>query len=81
VRAAFGVAAPVPVRARSAEAKLRGKRWTPELADEFAEAIQADIRPRTSWRAPEDFRRHIAGELAARALRESVRMAREGGAR
>ncbi|MDO4749709.1 MAG: xanthine dehydrogenase FAD-binding subunit XdhB [Eubacteriales bacterium] len=77
VRAAYGVAAPTPIRAKKAEEAFRGAEITPELPKLFAEAIQADICPRTSWRAPEDFRRHIAGELTMRALQECIRLAGE----
>ena len=75
VRAAFGVAAPVPVRAPYAEALVRGTYVAEEAVFDFAQAILVDIKPRTSWRAPKEFREHIAVEMAKRALTESVKRA------
>ncbi len=73
-RIAFGVAGPVPLRAASAEALAAGKPVSLALAEEFAQAVQADIHPRDSWRAAKDFRMHIAVESAKRAFIQSVRL-------
>ena len=75
IRAAFGVAAPVPVRAPYAETLLRHAYITEQAVFDFAEAIQVDIKPRDSWRASRAFREHIASEMAQRALTESIRLA------
>ena len=77
-RVAFGVAGPVPLRAKTAEALAAGKPLTAGLAEEFAKAVKEDIHPRDSWRAAKDFRMHIAVECAKRAFREAVK--RAGGA-
>jgi len=77
-RVAFGVAGPVPLRAKTAEALAAGRPVTVELAEAFAQAVREDINPRDSWRAARDFRMHIAVESARRAFIESVRQA--GGA-
>ena len=77
-RVAFGVAGPVPLRAKTAEALAVGKPLTADLAEEFAKAVKEDIHPRDSWRAAKDFRMHIAVECAKRAFREAVK--RAGGA-
>ena len=77
-RVAFGVAGPVPLRAKTAEALADGKPLTADLAEEFAKAVKEDIHPRDSWRAAKDFRMHIAMECAKRAFREAVK--RAGGA-
>lgn len=77
-RVAFGVAGPVPLRAKTAEALAAGKPLTADLAEEFAKAVKEDIHPRDSWRAVKDFRMHIAVECAKRAFREAVK--RAGGA-
>lgn len=77
-RVAFGVAGPVPLRAKTAEALAAGKPLTANLAEEFAKAVKEDIHPRDSWRAAKDFRMHIAVECAKRAFREAVK--RAGGA-
>ena len=73
VRIAYGVAAPVPVRASHAEAWIAGKPVTPETVEGFAPLVLQDIRPRDSWRASKALRQHIAVELARRCLIESVK--------
>lgn len=72
---AFGVAGPIPLRAKTAEALAAGQTLTPQLAEVFAKAVREDINPRDSWRAARDFRMHIAVESARRAFTESVRLA------
>ncbi len=78
VRIGYGVAGPVPLRARSAEEALKGKPLTEETLDLIATAVQSDVRPRTSWRASEGFRRQIIGETARRGLKAAIE--RAGGA-
>ena len=77
-RVAFGVAGPVPLRAKTAEMLAAGQPVSMELAEAFSRAVKEDINPRDSWRAAKDFRLHIAVESAKRAFIESVRLA--GGA-
>ena len=74
-RVAFGVAGPVPLRAKTAEAMAAGKPVSMELAEAFSQAVKEDINPRNSWRAAKDFRMHIAVESAKRAFIESVKLA------
>ena len=74
-RVAFGVAGPVPLRARTAEALAAGQPLSVDLAERFAQAVKEDINPRDSWRAARDFRMHIAVESAKRAFIESVKKA------
>ena len=74
-RVAFGVAGPVPLRAKTAEAAAAGKPVSLELAEAFSQAVKEDINPRDSWRAAKDFRMHIAVESAKRAFIESVKLA------
>ena len=73
---AFGVAGPVPMRAPSAEAAVRGL-GVEEAVSVIGQAALADVNPRTSWRASREFRIQLVQELSARALREA---ARKGGA-
>ncbi len=75
VRIAYGVAGTVPMRAPSAEAKIKGQPLCTEQVKAFAQAVLEDIRPRDSWRASKAFRQHIAAVLAERALKESIRLA------
>lgn len=74
-RIAFGVAGPVPLRARTAETVANGQLLTEELAERFAQAVREDIQPRDSWRAAKDFRMHIAVESAKRAFLEAAKLA------
>ena len=73
---AFGVAGPVPMRAPSAEAAVRGLPIE-EALEAIGQAALEDVNPRTSWRASKEFRLQLVQELSARALREA---ARKGGA-
>lgn len=75
VRIAYGVAAPVPVRAASAEGFLKGKAVTEENIKEFAKLTLNDVNPRTSWRASKELRLHIIEELSLRAVKEAVKLA------
>lgn len=75
VRIAYGVAAPIPIRAPHAEEFIRGKEVTEENIKAFAKAVLEDVHPRDSWRASKDFREHIAVVCAERCLRETVRLA------
>lgn len=75
VRIGYGVAAPVPVRAYTAEEFLNGREITDANIKQFSETVLEDINPRNSWRAGRELRRHISVVMAERALRESVRLA------
>jgi len=74
IRVALGVAAPTPVRAYGTEAALREQELGTAL-ESIAGLVRAEINPRDSWRASRDFRLQIAGENAARALRQAIRTA------
>ena len=74
-RIAYGVAGPVPMRAPSAEAFVRGKAIEDAAIEGFGQAALSDVNPRDSWRASREFRLHLAKELAQRALREAIRLA------
>lgn len=73
-RVAFGVAGPVPLRAKTAEALAENQPVSLELAEKFAQAVKEDINPRDSWRAAKDFRMHIAVESARRAFIEAAKL-------
>ena len=73
VRITFGVAAPVPYRCMKAEEALRGMKIGEELYQKVEELVREEINPRDSWRASKAFRLQIGGEIAKRALKESVR--------
>ena len=77
LRLAYGVAAPTPIRARTAEAAAVGQ----PVNDQTLAAIRAgalhDVSPRTSWRASREFRLQIIGTLAERLVAQAVHNARK----
>ena len=77
-RLAYGVAGPVPMRAPSAEAAVKGMTVSAEAVEAFGKAALNDVNPRTSWRASREFRLQLVEELARRCLTESIK--RSGGA-
>ncbi len=66
----------VPVRAMEAEARLAGGRLTPERVEAAAAAVREAIAPDGDIHATAAYRRHVAGVLAARALRQAAERAR-----
>ncbi len=73
VRLAYAVAAPTPVRCLKAESFLKGKAVSDaDAREEFAAIALTETSPRSSWRASKEFRQQLIGELAKRALQESV---------
>ena len=75
VRVAYGVAAPCPVRAVSAEAVIKGRAVNVEHIDAFAKQALNDVNPRTSWRASKELRLQLIEELTRRAISEAVKLA------
>lgn len=75
VRITFGVAAPVPYRCKKTEATLKGMEIGEALYEKIKTLVREEINPRDSWRASKESRLQIGGEIAARALKETVRLA------
>lgn len=71
---------PVPVRAREAEALLRGARPAADLLAEAGRRVQAALEPDSDVHATADYRRHLAGVLVRRALTLALERARGGAA-
>jgi CO/xanthine dehydrogenase FAD-binding subunit len=59
---------PTPLRATQAEALLVGRALEKDIADRVIESVRAAIAPETDLHASADYRRHLAGVLAGRAL-------------
>ena len=76
-RIALGAVAPIPMRARKAEAVLEGKTLANDLIDEAAAAAAAQSRPVTDLRASKEYRREMTEVLVRRVLREAIRRARK----
>lgn len=55
-----------------AEAVLRGKVVTDALIEAAGAAVSANCNPQADQRGPEDYKRHLAGELTKRALRTAI---------
>ncbi len=55
-----------------AEAHLRGQQASEDLIVAAAAIAAADCNPTTDQRGPAEYKRHLAGELTARALRRAV---------
>ncbi|AEV28970.1 aerobic-type carbon monoxide dehydrogenase, middle subunit CoxM/CutM-like protein [Sphaerochaeta pleomorpha str. Grapes] len=75
LRIAFGVAAPTPIRAFTAEKSAQGHLLDKELLTLVSEGALADVMPRSSWRASKEFRLHLVEELARRATIVSIEKA------
>jgi carbon-monoxide dehydrogenase medium subunit len=69
VRLALCGVAGAPVRASAAEALLRGRHVGSDALDDAADAVRAAIHPDGDVHASAEYRRHVAGVLAVRALR------------
>ena len=72
LRLAYGVAAPVPIRCKDTEDKIRGCKVGAQLLDDIAASVLDDVSPRTSWRASRDFRLQIIATLAHRVVRQAI---------
>jgi xanthine dehydrogenase FAD-binding subunit len=75
IRIAYGVAAPIPIRATTAEKAATGKPVDAQLLEIIAEHALADVTPRSSWRAAKEFRLHLVQELARRAVKIAIEKA------
>jgi len=71
VRIALSVSGPIPLRAKKAEAALRGRQVTGEALEEAALLACQEAKPRTSWRASKEFREELISVLTKRALRRA----------
>ncbi len=67
--------------AAEAEEYLRGKPASEENLAAAGQIAAEHCRPVADQRGPADYKRHLAGELTTRALREAVRRARASAAR
>jgi len=77
-RLALGAAAPVPLRARQAEALLAGQVLTDELWREVGATAAREAEPIDDQRASAEYRRHLLDVLTRRALRGALARAKEG---
>jgi CO/xanthine dehydrogenase FAD-binding subunit len=71
---------PTALRATEAEDLLIGHALEPDRTHRMIDAIRATIAPETDLHASADYRRHLAGVLAGRALVAAWRLADESAA-
>jgi carbon-monoxide dehydrogenase medium subunit len=79
-RLAFTGAAPGPVRVREAEAALNGAPISEDAINAAAARVGPAIDPMSDVHATAAYRRHVAGVLTRRALREAATRATKGAA-
>jgi CO/xanthine dehydrogenase FAD-binding subunit len=71
-RIAMGVVAPRPIRAKMAEAALKGKIVSPELFEEIGKIAASEAQPRDSIRGEAWYRSEMIKVLVKRALIKSI---------
>jgi carbon-monoxide dehydrogenase medium subunit len=72
VRIVLGAVAPTPIRAKAAEALLRGREIEPALIERAAQAAVEESRPISNVRASAEYRREMVGVLTRRALHRAL---------
>jgi CO/xanthine dehydrogenase FAD-binding subunit len=70
-RICLGTAGPTPMRAKMAEAVLKGKRFNEAVIEEAAGAASRECHPRSSLRASAEYRREMVEVLTRRALSQA----------
>ncbi|MCL4302503.1 MAG: xanthine dehydrogenase family protein subunit M [Anaerolineae bacterium] len=76
IRIALGAVAPTPLRARQAEAVLRGRVIDDAAISAAAQAAQAESRPISDIRSSAEYRREMVRVLTTRAVQQAVEAAR-----
>ncbi len=76
VRVVLGALQPRPFRVREAEALVEGQALTPELLARVSRAVRDAVSVASNFRASPDYRRALAGTLAARALQTAFSSAK-----
>lgn len=72
IRIALGAVAPTPIRARNAEALLRGRAIEPAAFAAIADAAMAESTPISNVRASAAYRRDMVGVLTRRAIGQAM---------
>jgi len=79
VRIALGAVGPVPLRAKAAEAFVKGKVLTAEVAEEAAKIGMGEAKPISDVRATAHYRTEIVGIYIKRSLMLAKERAEKGG--
>jgi carbon-monoxide dehydrogenase medium subunit len=75
VRISLGAVAPTPIRARQAEALIRGKILDEKSIDAAAQTAMSESRPISNVRGSADYRKEMVRVLTRRAIEEARRKA------
>lgn len=78
VRISLTTCAPVPMRAKNAEAVLEGQIPTDELILKAGLAASEEAKPRTSWRCTEEYRRDVLKEIVPNVIHIAMERAEKG---
>jgi carbon-monoxide dehydrogenase medium subunit len=76
IRIALGASAPTPMRAKKAEAVLKGKRVTDNLLKEAGEVASTEAEPISDIYASAEYRRELVKVLVARVAKEAAERAK-----
>ena len=77
VRIVLGASAPTPMRAKKAEAVLKGKKITDDLLREAGVVASTEAEPTPDIAASEEYRRELATVLVARVGKEALARAKQ----
>lgn len=69
----------MPMRLPQIEAMLEGREVSPGLIGEAVDALRTELEPNSDLHASADYRRHLAGVLAQRAITDAWARAGKGG--
>jgi carbon-monoxide dehydrogenase medium subunit len=72
IRIALGAVAPTPIRAKQAEATIRGQRFSDTLVERAAEIASAESSPIDDHRASAEYRREMVKVLTKRAIQQAA---------
>jgi carbon-monoxide dehydrogenase medium subunit len=80
IKIALGAVAPTPIRARKAEALLRGQTLTEELIERAAQTAAEEARPIDDIRGYAEYRAKVVKDLTKEAIKQAAGQAKSGGA-
>jgi carbon-monoxide dehydrogenase medium subunit len=73
IRIALGAVAPTPLRAKKAEAVLKGQSFDKQLIEKAAQAAADESKPIDDHRASAEYRLEMVKVLTRRAIEQAVR--------
>jgi CO/xanthine dehydrogenase FAD-binding subunit len=72
IRIALGAVAPTPIRAKKAEAILKGHNFSDELIEKAAQAAAGQSKPIDDHRASAEYRKEMVKVLTRRAIKQAI---------